>query len=251
MSPTKTPARDIKVRVPRHNSQRIGPTFTAHVESLAKKQKKRVDIRQTAYDPTSIFAQAIDSASEWNSLLLTARADRGPQWDIGTQQYHVDEHSTLYYDPTPLREHEKESKASAEETEKKEQRPAMPPPEHITAEVSPQLRRNPSSMSAGSGSMHFSPRQPGPYNPQGMGFNNMPRVPPSQFYGNGDHGMPSPMRMSGMGMPVGDMGGMGGMPMGGMGGMGPMGMGSPDARRGLRRGMSMGEEGYGMGGGMH
>ena len=27
-----------------------------------------------------------ESASEWNSLLMTARAERGPQWDIGTQQ---------------------------------------------------------------------------------------------------------------------------------------------------------------------
>ena len=61
MSPTKGPVRDIRVRVPRHNGQRIGPTFTAHVEALAKKQKKRVDIRQTAYDSSSIFAQAIVS----------------------------------------------------------------------------------------------------------------------------------------------------------------------------------------------
>lgn len=28
-----------------------------------------------------------ESASEWNSLLMTARAERGPQWDVGTQQY--------------------------------------------------------------------------------------------------------------------------------------------------------------------
>lgn len=28
-----------------------------------------------------------ESASEWNSLLITARAERGPQWDVGTQQY--------------------------------------------------------------------------------------------------------------------------------------------------------------------
>lgn len=105
MSPVKGPVRDVKVRVPRHNGQRLGPTFTAHVEALARKQKKRINIRQTAYDSASIFAQAIvsnmpscrqfykrtyedmkDSASEWNSLLMTARAERGPQWDIGTQQ---------------------------------------------------------------------------------------------------------------------------------------------------------------------
>ena len=61
MSPTKGRVRDIKVKVPRHNGQRIGPAFTAHIETLARKQKKRVDIRQTAYDPSSILAQAIVS----------------------------------------------------------------------------------------------------------------------------------------------------------------------------------------------
>lgn len=166
-------------------------------------------------------------------------------------RFHVDQFSNLYYDPTPLREHEKESKAITEASGKTDQRPPMPPPDHIALEASPQLRRNPSSMSTGSGSMPFSPRHPGPYPPpQGMGYNNMARVPPAQFYGNGDHGMPSPMRMPGMGMPMGDMGGMGGMPMAGMGGMSPMGMGSPEVRRSMRRGMSMGEEGFGMGG-MH
>lgn len=86
MSPSK-PTKDIKVQVPRHNSQRLGPAVTAEVESLAHQQHTLVDVRQTAYDPTSALAQAIDSASEWNSLLMTARAERGPQWDIGTQQY--------------------------------------------------------------------------------------------------------------------------------------------------------------------
>lgn len=61
------------------------------------------------------------SSSEWNSLLLTARAQRGPQWDITTQQsvfnttlgvhicsqsypsrFQVDRGSHLYYDPAPL-----------------------------------------------------------------------------------------------------------------------------------------------------
>ena len=132
----------------------------------------------------------------------------------------------------------------------------MPPPDQMIPEPSPQMRRNPSGMSASSGSVPFSPRHPGPYPPQGMGFNSMPRIPPNQFYGNGDPGMPSPMRMNsmgGMGMGMGDMsgmGGMGGMPVGGMGGMGPMGMGSPDVRRSVRRGMSMGEDGFGLGG-MH
>lgn len=63
-----------------------------------------------------------ESASEWNSLLLTARSQRGPQWDVATQQYVlrlyplsallnlycfssrflVDRDSHLYFDHTPL-----------------------------------------------------------------------------------------------------------------------------------------------------
>ncbi|KZP00470.1 hypothetical protein CALVIDRAFT_524797 [Calocera viscosa TUFC12733] len=47
-------------------------------------------------------AAAAESASEWNSLLIQARAERGPQWDILGQRYLVDEASDLYYDPTAL-----------------------------------------------------------------------------------------------------------------------------------------------------
>ena len=95
MSPSTQPVRNIKVKVPRHNSQRIGPVVTAQVETLARESKVRVDVRQTAYEPSSALAQAIvsverenlllgvelnefapqESASEWNSLLLTARAE--------------------------------------------------------------------------------------------------------------------------------------------------------------------------------
>ncbi len=107
MSPSTKPERVLKVRVPRHNSQRIGPVLTSHVETVAHNERTRVDVRQTALEPTSALAQAIvsttpyvevktaglnrfglqESASDWNSLLLTARAARGPQWDVGTQQY--------------------------------------------------------------------------------------------------------------------------------------------------------------------
>jgi len=47
-------------------------------------------------------AAAAEAASEWNSLLIQARAERGPQWDILSQRYLVDEASDLYYDPTAL-----------------------------------------------------------------------------------------------------------------------------------------------------
>lgn len=62
MSPCK-PARDVKVHVPRHNSQRIGPAGTTHVEVLARSKRMRVDVRQTAFEPTSAIAQAIVSHS--------------------------------------------------------------------------------------------------------------------------------------------------------------------------------------------
>ena len=60
MSPCK-PARDIKVHVPRHSSQRLGPAVTAQVQHLAKRRRMRVDVRQTAYEPSNILAQAIVS----------------------------------------------------------------------------------------------------------------------------------------------------------------------------------------------
>lgn len=79
--------------------------MTAQVEIQARAKRMRVEVRQTAYESTSALAQAIvrfrkvyvrllmthirlpqESASEWNSLLMTARAERGPQWDVGTQQ---------------------------------------------------------------------------------------------------------------------------------------------------------------------
>ena len=35
-------------------------------------------------------------------MLLAARAQRGPQWDIGTQLFLVDQGSDAYYDPSLL-----------------------------------------------------------------------------------------------------------------------------------------------------
>lgn len=61
MSPSSRPVRDVKVLVPRHNSQRLGPATIQQVEVIARKERKRVDVRQTASDPSSILAQAIVS----------------------------------------------------------------------------------------------------------------------------------------------------------------------------------------------
>jgi hypothetical protein len=99
MAPTKA-VKNIKVKVPRHNAQRINAKLCVEVKNQAKTQGILVDTVQ----PSSKLSQAIvrlpcsrlmrslqcglsqESASDWNSLLMTARAERGPQWDVGTQQ---------------------------------------------------------------------------------------------------------------------------------------------------------------------
>ena len=151
-----------------------------------------------------------------------------------------------------------EAKAEEAEIQQKTERQSMPPPD---AMASPQIRRGPHSNSQGPGPMVYanSPRHPSQI-PPGMPFNNMAPVPAAQFYGNGDMGGPSPMRMGNMSVhidPMNAMGGgipgMGGMPMGNMAmaGLGGMTLGSPNIQRGaMRRGMSMGmgDDGFG---GMH
>ncbi|KAI0367753.1 hypothetical protein BV20DRAFT_1023743 [Pilatotrama ljubarskyi] len=256
MSPTTKPHRDLKVKVPRHNSQRIGPVLTSHVEAVAHSERIRVDVRQTALERESALAQAIDSASEWNSLLLTARAARGPQWDVGTQQWLVDEHSDLYYDPTPLLDYMKESQqnnsdepSSSKQSQRQQQdsvnsprmqRGSMPPGAMTPSMTHSQLYGTPQQMA--------SPRHPYPGPNQGMGgpYGGMAPIPPAQFYG-GDGVPASPMQRSpgaGMGMNPGmGMGGMGMNPAMGMGGMAPDGSLSPEVRRRVTRGMSMDEFG--------
>jgi hypothetical protein len=49
----------IKVHVPRHNSQRIGPALTAQIETIAKEKRIRTDVRQPTNEATSAIALAI------------------------------------------------------------------------------------------------------------------------------------------------------------------------------------------------
>ncbi|KAI9060642.1 hypothetical protein FKP32DRAFT_1656085 [Trametes sanguinea] len=257
MSPTTKPHRDLKVKVPKHNSQRIGPLLTASVEAVAHSERVRVDVRQTALEPASALAQAIESASDWNSLLLTARAARGPQWDVGTQQWLVEEYSDLFYDPSPLMESLKESQQNSADEPSSSSKPSRQQQDSVN---SPRMTRNSMPPGVMTPSMSHSqlyntpqqmasPRHPYAGANQSMGgpYGGMGGIPPSQFYGG--EGVPaSPIQRGpgpGMGMNPG-MGmapGMGMNPAMGMGGMAPDGSMSPEVRRRVTRGMSMDEFG--------
>lgn len=58
MAPAR-PARALKVLVPRHGAQRkVSSALAAEIESAARQQKKRVDIRQTTHEHTAALAAA-------------------------------------------------------------------------------------------------------------------------------------------------------------------------------------------------
>ncbi|KAF9490585.1 hypothetical protein BDN71DRAFT_1399669 [Pleurotus eryngii] len=144
MAPSR-PVGTVKVRVPRHNAQRLGAKLGAQVKSVAKAKAIVADTYQPTHDSVAL-AQAIESASEWNSMLITARAQRGPQWDISTQQFLVDDGSDLYYDPTPILE------AVKKLTEDEAPRP------HESHK--PVGRGTPQPMRGDAGGREFAPRHP-------------------------------------------------------------------------------------------
>lgn len=193
-----------------------------------------------------------------------------PQWDIGTQQFVVEEYSDLYYDPTLLFEYRQDARTSGED----EDSPSTStnadskPVQEIPSTPKHQSLRGVHLPPGSQGSFHHpqqffsgntptnmaSPRHPFPNSGQGMGGQGMPSqsmgfggmnmspVSPAQFYGGGTPGMSQGIGNMGMNMPGGMVGGMG-MGMG-SDGMGGLGMNSPDLRRRLTRGMS-GEDGFG------
>ncbi|KAH0578261.1 hypothetical protein H2248_004039 [Termitomyces sp. 'cryptogamus'] len=119
----RRPVKVIKLKVPRHNAQRVGAKLGAEIKNLAKVQKIKTDFYQLSPE----VAQVV-SASEWNSLLITARAERGPQWDVGTRQFLVTSTlSDLYYDPTLLVETVKKQTESDNAEEEKQQQPPHQP----------------------------------------------------------------------------------------------------------------------------
>ncbi|KAF8071942.1 hypothetical protein FPV67DRAFT_908753 [Lyophyllum atratum] len=250
------PAKVIKVKVPRHNAQRVGAKLSGEIKNLARTRNIRAEI----YQPSPEVAQAVESASEWNSLLITARAERGPQWDVGTQQFLMDKYSDIYYDPTPLLEAvKKQSDAEnvEEHHQQQQQQPSHHPhqPHQSSRQHTPRSDReylmqnmhHPMGPPGLDSPMHHRQHQGPPSNypyqgtPQSMSLNmNMNMrgpapisrpyqgghpggspfnaVPQGQFYGSDPA---SPMRMNPMGgMGMIDHGGMGGHPMGGMQGIG-------------------------------
>ncbi|KAG8931032.1 hypothetical protein FRC02_003306 [Tulasnella sp. 418] len=91
----------VVIRVPRHGT--VAPS--AEVLEVAQRiaAKEGIPLKdKNVVDPHSLAGEGAANASEWNSMLLTARAMRGPQWDVATQQFQVDKESHLYYDPSPL-----------------------------------------------------------------------------------------------------------------------------------------------------
>ncbi|KAJ3734314.1 hypothetical protein DFJ43DRAFT_160184 [Lentinula guzmanii] len=185
MAPGK-PVGVIKVQVPRHNAQRIGAKLTAEVEAQADSAGIRTDVGQSSHEMT----QAIESASEWNSLLLTARAGRGPQWDVGTQQFHVEEYSDLYYDPTVIREAaQKQFEEENGPSKEQQERQAMAQRESSFQLSNPHIppMGGMGNMGGGMGG-----------NMANMGGNlDFGHQNPSMAMGGGGMGMPSPGVMAG------------------------------------------------------
>ncbi|QRV75622.1 hypothetical protein RhiJN_03637 [Ceratobasidium sp. AG-Ba] len=91
----------VVITVPRHASAAASEELINEVKKLAESEGKHF-VNDFTGTPQMAKSRAMYQASEWNSLLLSARASRGPQWDVGIQQYLVDKESDLYYDPTPL-----------------------------------------------------------------------------------------------------------------------------------------------------
>ena len=162
-------------------------------------------------------------------MLLTARAERGPQWDIGTQQYvfhrttslhsmnldrsyrfQVDEGSNLYYDPSPLLEYQKEEKQAANTAESLPSSSSHPHPTQRgqSFPMAGHHSANGMAMSpiVATPARHGIPGQMGAYH-GGPQFN---AIPPAQFYGGGERGSPMVTRGMSMGMSMGmGMEGMG------------------------------------------
>lgn len=224
MSPGK-PAKAIKIKVPRHGSQRIGLKFAAHVEALARKEKVRVVTHQPNCDSNNAVAQAIVSAilvytktltlDVYNSgvrirVELVAYYSPCRTWAaVGRRdstvrclaisyspanrklfRFLVDHGSDLYYDPSPLMEYQKQER----EEENAARAPIQAP--DFRAHDPSRITRN-HSTSSNQNYPYASPSmsQVTPRHPNYGGYSNVPfnGIPPSHFYGSGADA--SPIRM--------------------------------------------------------
>ncbi|EJU05003.1 hypothetical protein DACRYDRAFT_14104 [Dacryopinax primogenitus] len=96
----------------RPNPPPVSPALARVIQDLAQAQGIQIPDPiplASPSTPTSATARsyasataAAEAASEWNSLLIQARAERGPQWDVLGQRYLVDVSSDLYFDPAAL-----------------------------------------------------------------------------------------------------------------------------------------------------
>lgn len=86
---SKKRKRDITVTVARHGSEPLSRRLLEHIKQEAATESKILQLDRTSQftDLDGLQAGCAEDASKWNTLLLAARADRGPQWDNGTQLY--------------------------------------------------------------------------------------------------------------------------------------------------------------------
>ncbi|PVG04373.1 hypothetical protein CPB86DRAFT_803815 [Serendipita vermifera] len=164
----------ITVVVPRQGT----PTASkALVKAVTSEVKKTGRVFQAQEPLSGTELQGLDDASTWNGLLLNARGERGPQWDVTSQMHHVDFGSPEYFNPNLLLDEPEipamdtqEMKPDDEQSEEQinssqdvdmgmEPNPAQgyPPPGVLVGD--PQMRGPPGS---------------NPYPPYGQPMNGMP-----------------------------------------------------------------------------
>ncbi|KIM19418.1 hypothetical protein M408DRAFT_31241 [Serendipita vermifera MAFF 305830] len=71
---------------------------------VAVEAKKSGRVFQEQDSVSSADLQGLEDASNWNGLLLNARGERGPQWDVTSQMHHVDFGSDEYFNPQLLQD---------------------------------------------------------------------------------------------------------------------------------------------------
>jgi len=130
---------DITVIVPRHGTLPPAKNVLNAAKTIVEQQGGVLKANESV-DPHSPEGESVANASEWNSMLLTARAVRGPQWDVASQLFQVDKESQLYYGFTPL--------MSADGEAESVEQPAPPsqlqtPSRQSFASPSPSYRRTP------------------------------------------------------------------------------------------------------------